>query len=125
MTNLNNSGVDQSIQRLFEKLEHVKPVLLKRLSKPQDSSEMSYGQLKRAARFTIRELGYEWIVNLHDLEYRNFYGSVYVELEKIVKAAVQGWHKNPTRVFYDFSNYCNEIGSGIVAKKSLKKFTLN
>jgi len=122
MSNLNNFEQTQSRVALFEKLALVKSTLEIRLSEPRHSSKMQHGQIKRAANFTLRKLGHEWIVYLHVNKTDNF--RIYMELEKTVKTTVGAWHKNPSRVWYEFSNYYSELGAGIATRNSLKKFTL-
>jgi hypothetical protein len=72
-------------QRLAsEKISIIKENLEKRLTQPSENSKhMEYGQIKRSARYIMRNLGHEWIL-IEDVE--NKYVRMYMrdELRRLV-----------------------------------------
>lgn len=109
-------------QRLAsEKISLIKEDLEKRLTQPfKNSRQMEYGQIKRSARYIMRNLGYEWIL-IEDKE--NKYVGMYMrdELRRLVKMISKKWHPKPDRVWLQFRDYCLEIAAAVKARQEIQR----
>ena len=109
-------------QRLAsEKIDPIKEDLEKRLTQPSENSrQMEYGQIKRSARYTMRNLGHEWIL-IEDVEEK--YVRMYMrhELRRLVKMISKKWHPKPDRVWLQFRDSCLEIAAAVKARQEIQR----
>lgn len=109
-------------QRLAsEKISIIKKDLEKRLTQPSENSrKMNYGQIKKSARYIMRNLGHEWIL-IEDKE--NKYVRMYMrdEIRRLVKMISKKWHPNPDRVWLQFREYCLEIAAAVRARHEIQR----
>lgn len=108
-----------------QKLSEISAVLEKMLGKlNQDSDYMTRGQIKRAARYTIRKLGHQWLLKeeVHNLYFRH---RLTRGVKNFVKNTVGLWHKDPNRVWLQFRKHCMEIAAAHAAREMLTKFRLD
>ena len=86
----------------------------------ETSRRMEYGQISRAARYTMKTLGYEWMLkeNGEDKYYRS---CVRLEMRRLVRNIVKKWHDDPNSVWLQFKNYCMEKAAAEAAKLAVKK----
>jgi hypothetical protein len=109
-------------QRLAsEKISTIKKDLENRLTQPSENSrEMEYGQIKRSARYIMRNLGHEWIL-IEDVE--NKYVRMYMrdEIRRLVKKISKKWHPKPDRVWLQFRDYCLEIAAAVKARQEIQR----
>jgi hypothetical protein len=104
-----------------EKISLIKEDLEKRLTQPfENSRQMEYGQIKRSARYIMRNFGHEWIL-IEDKE--NKYVRMYIrdELRRLVKMISKKWHPKPDRVWLQFRDYCLEIAAAVKARQEIQR----
>ena len=94
-----------------EKVDAIKNDLESRLDKRFiNSTNMGYGQIKKAARYTIKSLGHEWILREETKEpYIGRY--IWFEVKALVKKSSGRWHPNPNRVWLQFRDHCSEMAA--------------
>lgn len=108
-------------QLAFEKISKIKGDLEKKLTQPSDNSrQMEYGQIKRSARFIMRNWGHEWILieNVEDKYVRMYMRD---ELRRLVKMISKTWHPKPDRVWLQFRDYCLEIAAAVKARQEIQR----
>lgn len=86
----------------------------------ETSRRMEHGQISRAAQYTMKTLGYEWMLkeNGEDKYYRS---CVRLEMRRLVRNIVKKWHDDPNSVWLQFKNYCMEKAAAEAAKLAVKK----
>ena len=124
MNELTKNDLKQAKKIASEKVEAIKSDLELKLYKWFKSSvRMEHGQIKCAATYTVKNLGYEWMLNGDDEDkYVRMY--IKMELKRLVKSIVGQWHENPGRVWLQFRDYCLEMAAAAAAKDAIKKFTI-
>ena len=109
-------------QRLAsDQISAIRDDLEKKLTQRIDSSDrMEYGQIKRSARYIMRNLGHEWIL-IEDVEDK--YVRMYTrhELRRLVKTISEKWHPKPDRVWLQFRDYCLEMAAAVKARQEIRK----
>ena len=124
MSKLEKDELDLAKEVALKKIDVVRPILEQKLSRRSNtSSQMEYGQIKSAARYTVKNFDHEWILSqgLEDKYVRMYAG---IEIKRLVKKIAGTWHENPGRVWLQFRNYCMEMSAASLAKEVIKKFTL-
>jgi hypothetical protein len=98
--------------------------LTKRLKvEPSVSMDFSYGQLRRAASFVVKECGYEWALKVsvvHELrEHRSFRRKI----KNIVEQAVIAQGKSKDGVWRQFRAHAINIASRFESKKIISRIS--
>ena len=99
-------------------------MVLRRLSKRcNGSAHMEHGQIKRAAKYTIKNLGHDWILS-EDIDDKYIRMYLRLEVKRLVKTIVGTWHENGARVWLQFKNHCFEMAAETAARQVIKKITV-
>jgi hypothetical protein len=124
MNGLNSNDLTLSRALAKEKVDALAGKLQGRLGQRFGGSvRMEWGQIKGAARYTIKNLGHNWIMQ-DDGEDKHMRMWVRFEVKRLVKSTVGKWHKNPGEVWLQFKQYCLEMAVPMVSKELLKRFTV-
>jgi len=98
--------------------------LSKRLKvEPGVSLDFSYGQLRRAASFVVKECGHEWALKvsvLHELREHRFLRK---KIRNIVEQAVSEQGKSTVGVWRQFRAHAINIASRIESKKVISRIS--
>jgi hypothetical protein len=86
----------------------------------ESSQRMEHGQISSAARYTMKNLGHEWMLK-EEGEDKYFRSFVRLEMKRLVKNIVKKWHGDPNSVWLQFRNYCMEKAAAEAAKLAVKK----
>lgn len=86
----------------------------------ESSKRMEHGQISSAARYTMKNLGHEWMLK-EEGEDKYFRSCVRLEMRRLVKNIVKKWHGDPNSVWLQFRNYCIEKAAAEAAKLAVKK----
>lgn len=124
MNGLNKTDLKQAKKIASEKVEAIRKDLERILYKWfKNSVRMEHGQIKCAARCTVKNLGHEWMFSCDD---DDKYVRMYTkhEVKRLVKSIVGQWHQNPSRVWLQFRDYCLEMAAAAAARDAIKKYTI-
>lgn len=120
------SAIDKDKYTLAEEkakqyIAGVAPDLERRLGpRSEKSQQMVHGQISRAASFTMRALGHEWMLK-EDVGEKYFRSCMRLEMRRLVKSIVKKWHGDPDSVWIQFKNYCIEKAAAEAAKVAVKR----
>ena len=98
--------------------------LSKRLKvEPEVSLDFSYGQLRRAASFAVKECGHEWALKVsvvHELREHRFLRK---KIRNIVEQVVSEQGKSTVGVWRQFRAHAINIASRIESKKVISRIS--
>jgi hypothetical protein len=109
MTNLDQTFIDGLSKRL--KVE------------PGVSMDFSYGQLRRAASFAVKECGYEWALKVsvvHEIREHRFLRR---KIRNIVEQAVSAQGKSTVGVWRQFRSHAINIASKLESRKIISRIS--
>jgi hypothetical protein len=109
MTNLDQTFIDGLSKRL--KVE------------PGVSMDFSYGQLRRAASFAVKECGHEWALKVsvvHEIREHRFLRR---KIRNIVEQAVSAQGKSTVGVWRQFRSHAINIASKLESRKIISRIS--
>jgi len=109
MTNLDQTFIDGLSKRL--KVE------------PGVSMDFSYGQLRRAASFAVKECGHEWALKVsvvHEIRKHRFLRR---KIRNIVEQAVSAQGKSTVGVWRQFRSHAINIASKLESRKIISRIS--
>lgn len=99
-------------------------VLEIRLGKRYKSSvHMEHGQVKSAARYVMKTIGYDWVLSVDDDD-KYIRMHTRMALKRLVKSIAGKWHGDPSSVWRQFRGYCIEYEAQKMTDAVVKKMSL-
>ena len=98
--------------------------LTKRLKvEPSVSMDFSYGQLRRAASFVVKECGYEWALKVSVVHELKEHRSLRRKIKNIVEQVVATQGKSTEGVWRQFRAHAINIASRFESKKIISRIS--
>ncbi len=98
--------------------------LTKRLKvEPGDSMDFSYGQLRRAASYAVKECGHEWALKVSVVHELSEHRSLRRKIRNIVEQAVSAQGKSTVGVWRQFRAHAINISSKVASQKIISRIS--
>ena len=109
MSNLNQTTIDGLAKRL--KVES------------SDSLHFSYGQIRRAAFFVVKECGHEWALKVSTVHELRVHRVLRRKIRNVVEQAVSMQGKSTVGIWRQFRSHAIKIASRLESKKIISRIS--